>query len=325
MSDKTENITLSRDQLKSILTNAKVEPVDEPQVEASEYNWTYPHQFKPAHRVELAAFCSMLSGDLSEKFSEMCNGKYTVTIPRLTENYADTLRKDIGEENANYYMTFQNDKKEILGSLILPEESAIQWSAIMLGDPAPEATEGYELSSLEESLLTDLSNALIETFSDNLVKHNMQKLTNNTPMTHRDWPIECLGYENISLIPLQVEHFDNTLEASLVVFSSVFGPMLDIDFPREGDGDREEMKKAVMANLRNTSLEVDVLLGNANVAMSDMMNVREGDVIVLDRKAQYPADIMIEGRTFFLGRPAKSLNRYALAITDVISSNEDGL
>ena len=101
--------------------------------------------------------------------------------------------------------------------------------------------------------------------------------------------------------------------------------MLDVAFPKEGDGNQEETKKAVMANLRNTSLDVDVLLGNANVAMSDLMTISEGDVIVLDRKAQYPAEIRIEGRTFFLGMPAKSMNRYALSITDVISSNQNGL
>jgi len=324
MTEASENITLSRDQLRDILAAARDNgPVDESDVEVFDYDWDRPHQFNDIHHGILSQFCNQLAGDFAEQFSELCNGPSRVTIPKVKEYYCDGIRKELCDEKKNFYMVFADENNREVGVLILPHLSAVQWTAKMLGDTAPEVTEEYEMSNLEESLLVELCETVLGAFSDLLIKNELGGIRCLSVLSSRGWPIECLDYEEFSLMQLQVEHSESTTEASLVVLSSQFGPLLEITFANEMQASSKEVKDAVISNLDKIPIEVDVLLGNATVAISNLMNLSEGDVIVLDRKASDPVEAIIEDKVFFHGFPAKSLNRYALSVSDMVEAGEE--
>ena len=64
--------------------------------------------------------------------------------------------------------------------------------------------------------------------------------------------------------------------------------MLEINIADDTQANAQEVKDAVTSNIYKIPIEVDVLLGNANIAMSNLITLSEGDVIVLDRKAHEP-------------------------------------
>jgi flagellar motor switch protein FliN/FliY len=105
--------------------------------------------------------------------------------------------------------------------------------------------------------------------------------------------------------------------------SSQFAPMLEISLPDERQASSQQVKDAVISNLNKIPIEVDVLLGKATVAVSNLMNLTEGDVLILDRKASEPIEALIEDKVFFHGFPAKSSNRYALAVSDMMEPGEE--
>jgi flagellar motor switch protein FliM len=49
------------------------------------------------------------------------------------------------------------------------------------------------------------------------------------------------------------------------------------------------------------------------------MGLRPGDILLLDKKVDEPVELIIQGQTFFRGRPAKSAGRYAVVITEQTS------
>ena len=324
MTESGENITLSRDQLRAVLAAARDNaPVDESDLEAVDYDWKRPHQFNAAHSVILSQFCNQFAGDLAEQFSGLCNEPSRVTIPPVKEFYCDGIKKEFCDDKKNYYVVFADDNNRDVGVLILPYLSAIEWTSKMLGDTNAEVSEEYEMSNLEESLLVDLCDNLLIKFSESLKKHELAGVHSLSVLSNRDWPIECLEYEEFSLLQLQVEHSESKVEASLVIMSSHFGPMLEIIFPDENHTSSQQVREAVISNLNKIPVEVDILLGRAKVMMSNLMNLCEGDVIVLDRKASEPIEALIEDKVFFHGYPAKTLNRYSLAVSDMVKPGDE--
>ena len=324
MTRTEENITLSRDQLRDILVAARDNlPVEENDLEVYDYDWKRPHQFNDVHHAILLQFRKQFSADLAELFSEMCNDPSRVTIPQAREYYCEGIRKEFCDQKKNLYMVLADENNIEVGALILPYLSAIQWTAKMLGDTDPEVSEDYEMSNLEESLLVDFCDNLLRKFSDMLVKQELGGIRSLSVLSDRDWPIECLDYEEFTLLQLQVEHTGGSSEASLVIMSSYLGPMLDITFPDESQSNNRQARDAVISNLNKIPIEIDVLLGNANVAVSNLMNLVKGDVVVLDRKVNEPVEALIEGKVFFRGYPARSSNRYALAVSGMVAPDDD--
>ncbi len=324
MTESADNISVSREQLRNLLATARGNaPVDEVDVKTVDYDWKRPHQFNDGHRVILSQFCTPLAVELADVFSTACNDPSRVTIPPVEEYYCNGLREELQSEKSNYYMVFTDDNHREVGVLIIPHLSAIQWSAKMLGDTEPEVSEDYELSNLEESLLVDLCNAVIKRLSASLTKNELKAVNSQLVLTNRDWPIECLDYEEFSLLQLQVEHTEGKIDASLAILSPLLGPMLEIHFADETQANSQEVKDAVISNINKIPIEVDVLVGNANIAMSNLMTISKGDVIVLDRKAQDPVEAIIEGKVFFHGYPAKTMNRYAISVTDIMTPGEE--
>ena len=324
MTEAGENITLSRDQLRDVLAAARdSSPVEESDLEVFDYDWKCPRQFNDTHQAMFSQFCKQLVDDLAELFSEVCNDPSRVTIPRVKEYYCDGIRNEFCDEKKNYYMVFADESNREVGVLILPHLSVIQWTSKMLGDANPEVSNEYEMSNLEESLLIDLCENLLGKFSDSLVKQELPGIRCLPVLTERDWPIECLDYDEYTLLQLQVEHSESSVEASLFILSSYFGPMLDITFPDERQSGNQQVRDAVISNLDKIPVEVDVLLGKATVAVSNLMNLAEGDVLILDSKVSEPIEALIEGKVFFHGFPSKSSNRYALAVSDMMEPGEE--
>jgi len=324
MTESAENITLSREQLKNILAAARDNaPVDEVDVETFDYDWTRPHQFSDSHHLILSQFLKQLSGDFAEMYSSLCNDPSRVTIPRIREYYCNGLRQEFCEEKKNYYMVFADGRNREIGVLVVPYLAAIQWTSKMLGDTAPDITEEYVMSNLEESLLIDFSNSLIARFSESLVKHELGEIKTLSVLSDRDWPIECLDYDEYSLLQLNVEHSEDSAEAYLFISSSHFGSMLEIIFPDAAETNPQEVKEAVIESLNKIPIEVDALVGKATVAVSNIMGLVEGDVIMLDRKVNEPIEALIESKVFFHGHLAKSTNRYALAVSDMVEPGDE--
>lgn len=75
-------------------------------------------------------------------------------------------------------------------------------------------------------------------------------------------------------------------------------------------------------NLRDqfgaVALEVTEAMGKAEISVSDLMGLKVGDIIQLDKKAKDLLEISVEGVPTFLGKPGVFENHYALKVMDLI-------
>jgi flagellar motor switch protein FliM len=54
------------------------------------------------------------------------------------------------------------------------------------------------------------------------------------------------------------------------------------------------------------------------VTVEDALNLSPGDILVLDKKIDEPAHLLVNGKPIFHGRCAKSAGNYAIAITEQV-------
>lgn len=83
--------------------------------------------------------------------------------------------------------------------------------------------------------------------------------------------------------------------------------------------DTDELQKS----MNSVQLELEVLLGNAQMNLSDFLHLAPGDVIKLDRKITEPLVTYIEGKPFYRVRPGRKDAQLAVELIDKLEGEED--
>jgi len=84
----------------------------------------------------------------------------------------------------------------------------------------------------------------------------------------------------------------------------------------------ENWSARLLHHIERVPLNVTGDIGEATIRLSELQNLKTGDVIVLDRKIDEPLEFRIEGSPRFMGRPGISSNNYAMEILSVIKRGE---
>jgi flagellar motor switch protein FliN len=71
--------------------------------------------------------------------------------------------------------------------------------------------------------------------------------------------------------------------------------------------------------LSGVSLRVSVEVGSASLRLSDLLNLREGSVVELDRQANDLLDIFANGTLIAKGEIVNVEGRYGIRIVDVVA------
>ncbi len=66
--------------------------------------------------------------------------------------------------------------------------------------------------------------------------------------------------------------------------------------------------------MSSTPVTVTAQLASTALSFGEVMNLQVDDILLLDKKVDEPAELMIDGRTVYCGWPTKSAGKYALTI-----------
>ncbi|MCL5973082.1 MAG: flagellar motor switch protein FliN [Ferrimicrobium sp.] len=77
-----------------------------------------------------------------------------------------------------------------------------------------------------------------------------------------------------------------------------------------------------LAVLRNVEMELTVELGRAKMAVKALLSLTSGDVIELDRAANAPVDVLVNGTLVAHGEVVVVDDEFGVRIVDVVNSEE---
>ncbi|MHC4527220.1 MAG: FliM/FliN family flagellar motor switch protein [Planctomycetota bacterium] len=256
---------------------------------------------------------------IAQKFSGLCHGDFDVTIDSVTQHFANELIDQALDSKQNdYYLAFGIDEDHPCGFISIPLNTAFVWATQLLGDTESEEDPDRDFSQLEESLLFDVGTAIVEAISESNTSCNFVTAKN---IVRRLLPLELEGTEELCRITFTLKSADedkaqNPGQAHLFMLSNKLEPIVGKAGHAADEFSGEDISKAILYDLRQTSVSVTAQLACALLTFEQLMDLRVGDTLVLDKKIDEPMQLIVEGRTTFHGMPAQSEGKYAVVITE---------
>ena len=316
--------SLSREKIQQLLVAVGSEPAEDiTQVEAAEYNWHESHYFNSEQLEKLDDFAKTAATAVAEKFSEFCRTELNVTITSTTQHFADEfLNQPSDSEQKDYYLTFGTKQEQMCGLIGMPEQAALNWAKQLLGDSESEKDPGRELSQLEESLLLDLVSALVEVFSgldESFDFHSANSIVK------QQWPLEIEGTEELFKISFNVKKADSekSSETYLLILCSELESVAGKAEQDSADFSADDVSKMILGHLQEMPVLITSQLASAVLSFEELMNLQADDILLLDKKVNQPVELIVDGRTVYYGRPAKSAGKYAVTITTTATAFGD--
>jgi flagellar motor switch protein FliM len=191
------------------------------------------------------------------------------------------------------------------------------------GEPLPQARELTEIErTLVGSVIERSLHNLAETWQGLVeMKPQLEGMEMNLEFT----PIMAEN-EAVLLIQMEVSVNDHVGQVSLclpAIFLEDALPKLTTQAWMSG-ASRHSAAQAVawQENLREVALPVIAYLGKAQLPLADVMNLREGDVILLDQNIKRPIEIALDQEKKFFGHAGTVGRNLAVQVTEVVRNDE---
>jgi flagellar motor switch protein FliM len=206
------------------------------------------------------------------------------------------------------------------GLIGIPEQTAFNWARQLLGDS--ETDTGRDLSQLEESLLLDLVSALVEVFSgiDKSFDFHSEK-----SIVEGQWPLGAEGTEELCRISFNVKKAgsEKSSETYFLILCSELEPVTGKTGQDSGVFSEKDISKAILGHLQKMPVLITGQLASIMLTFEEIMDLQVDDIILLDKRIDQPAELIVDGRTVYYGYPAKSEGNYAVKIINATAAFGD--
>ncbi|MCD4831052.1 MAG: FliM/FliN family flagellar motor C-terminal domain-containing protein [Anaerohalosphaeraceae bacterium] len=311
----TNNI--SKEKLQQLLSAINPEAAGDAQQysDAPEYDWNQPHYFNKVQLNLLKNFAEKTVKQCAENFTKFFNNDFDTIVVSTTQHFADDIFAADSKKD-NYYVVFGKKGQPPLGLLSIPLQSAAVWTARLLGSSDSEGEDEKTLSNLEESLLMDTASVLVKAISDT---YGDDKIRPGQNITRGLVPLELEPNEEFYKITFSTKKADSeeSSQADFIMFSSQLESVAGQCSQDEVKLSPKQNKNAVLNNFHNMPITVKAQLTKINLNFGQIMDMEIGDVLLLDKMAGDPADIIVEEQTLLSGWPAKSGGNYAIVIKEI--------
>ncbi len=283
--------------------------------EVEVYDWRDPHYFNEDQRNRLAALMSQVAAVLSERCAHFFNSEFNVVPASITQHFANDVNHHIDLERS-FSLSFGPDAKPPCGYLAIGADAAMDWVTRLLGDSESEQNPDRVLSSLEQSLLSNLVGAMAEAFLGSLKPHQAFKPADEvvrgsiaTAFEPTD-PI-CRIVFQIGKAGAEPGH-----EVTFVLDAPALAPVVGRTIQAKTAVPQNELARLLMEHVHRMSVPIAARLGSTRLSFEEVLDLAPGDVLLIDKPLDEPVDLILHNQTIFRGRPAQSDGQYAVFITE---------
>ncbi len=185
--------------------------------------------------------------------------------------------------------------------------------------------EGREFTVVEQSVIKKVTDVILGTLSESWksICDVDFSFTKNEMNPHFVNVIEAVEVMMVSTFHMEIESTTNT-DKHFFYFCVPYLNMESIKDRLYGRatqssiGADEGWTSRLREHIEHVPLRVESEVGGTKIKLSELLKLKTGDVILLDRKIYEPFDFSVEGVPTFRGRPGVSSSNYAMEIQSVI-------
>ena len=316
MTNPLEDKNLTRDKLRQLIDSARKHvPPEQLQPDAAEYDWQRPHHFSPDQLAALDLFGKKLTDQIAKTFNTLCQGDFDVTITSITQDFVCTIAGAVStEQPEHYFLPFTTADNNQCGLISISPETAPVLVGHMLRDSDIGARDDKKLSGLEESILTDITISIVDAFAAAFKENDGPVIQASSQLVKGKWPLELGDFNDLTGIPLTVNHPDGTAELTFIILSDILEPILGAKIKPDQELSAKEIRKMILQSMYDAPIEVIAQLSSTLMSLGDVMNLCVGDILLLERKADEPIEVLLNNRPSLRAYPAASFGKYAIVM-----------
>lgn len=196
----------------------------------------------------------------------------------------------------------------------------------MLGGIGASESKARELTDIEESLIKRVFLKLINTLEETWKNiFPVQTAIIGMDSTYGLIQIASPG-EIVALITLEIQmagKYSGLLSICFPypVLESVLGQLSSQHiFQTKGIIQAPEDKENILVKLNTSKVQVNVILGHTEISINELLDLRDGDVLMLDSGVDDNLIVNVNDLPKFLARPGTKKNKVAVSIVDDLDS-----
>lgn len=291
------------------------------------YNFWSPDRFSK----EQMRAIEMIHEDLAERLSTSLPSFLRTNLrPRVVHSeqgrFHDFL-KDVPPASLFHIITLS----PLPGQMVLTISPEIGYSILelRLGGKNERNHQQRSLTEIDQLLLRGMVEHML-----NDIKAAWSKLVVLEPglddtTVNYHWIQMVMGNERVMLVAFEVTLSSITGTMNVYIPFTLLKPVAHLLNPYiwiAGQKERQSNPnehQAILENLSQVTLPVRVLLGNAELSVSDLVDLQPGDVIQLQQAVQQDVQVLVADHPRFLAQTGKVGNHLAVQITSVLTPDGD--
>ena len=289
---------------------------DEKPPQATPYDWHDPHFFNTNQHGRLVQVWGQVAARIGEILTRSRGSAFEVSRKTFTHHYAGDLCRTL-ELDQNYCLTFGPDKGLPCGFVSVAAPTALAWVTWLLGDSDAARDPKRALSSLEESLLSDLVAGVLEAFLAPLrTSHNLRPAG---PCGKGQPSLQFERSEEVARIVFAAKSADPGEPAEIAFalpcsrLAALAGKTTTAAAQKTSP---QELSRALMEHLQEVPVALRATLASTTLTFQEVLDLGPGDILLLGRPVDGLAELTLDGRIAFRGRPAQAQGRYAVVVVE---------
>ena len=286
-------------------------------IDALEHNWNCPQCFDKKQLDELNLAISDGMEDIEKRFSNFFHSDFQITASSSVQHFANSIvERNSNSEQVNYFLGFGDKETEVCGFIEIPINTAINLLEKLLGESEGEDVDNKSdrLSELEESLLIDVASVMVHVIT--CIDEKISLIPANE-VIFKELPMEFEGLEELFEIPLEIKgaESEDTFEAKAIILCNSLAAIINTETESQ-ELSAEEISNAILEHLQETNVEVTTKFASVQLTLDEVMDLKAGDIMLLDKKVDEPVEIMLDNKSVFKAQCASDNGEYALVITE---------
>jgi flagellar motor switch protein FliM len=286
------------------------------------YDFRRPDKFSKEQWHTLQSIHETFARLVGAAFSSRLRTLVTVRLSSIDQGLYEEWQSQVPSQTVVYVLSMQPLQGNI--ALEFSSDVAIEVIDRLLGGNAVLLDRGRDLGEIELTLLRSFSSALITSLDEMWsavapVKPELQDLGLDAGL------IQIAGPNDVVISAFFEVNLGNHLGAmSICVPYTVLEPIASKLSTQlwHGSGGRPRRdartRQMVEALLGSASVDLTVELGSVELPVRSVIEMREGDTLVLDARADRPLPMFVGEDLRLLSRPGVVGNRIAVRVTEVI-------
>jgi flagellar motor switch protein FliM len=286
-------------------------PGREESINAADYDWRQCHHYSPDSLAKLKELAQKAAETMAEKLTELFHTKPDITADSVEQFFAHEAGEGEGAGAAGSWMLHLKPAKgKACGFLRIGSETAAKWVALLLGDDNSKKESSEPLSELEETLLMDIAGAIAQSFARSAAGAGCAAIA-PAQQFEKAGDSQLDPMADVCKVTFSVKTGEVVSKADIVLLCEALDPAVGMEI-KAGTEAPEKIRGMMLEYIKPSALAIETVVGHASISIMDMVELKAGDVIILEKPVGEPIDVLINGKPLCRGQLAACEGRYAV-------------